>query len=384
MRQPTLCMIFEAIGPYNAIGKIAAAEVRAALATGYRVTVVAHRLDESLLGEVEWLKLYNPPRGFALKWLTARHFIKRALGGRRFDVVHGHQPQVADLCDVFQCHFLTRVANERDCLVAGHGLTAHIRKWQQQIVMRAEDRYYRRWNPATQMLFVSELLRREFGRLYGLPAQHAVLENAAPPVNMPSEQERLAARAYYGVAEERRPVVGYIGGLQRRKGYVELLDALADEAGLFLLMGGQHTAGFRDVRLQGRMNAVGMAGDVSRFYAACDVLVVPSRFDPCPLVVLEAVSRGLPVITTEGVGNEATVLAFGAGVSWRPSSSLGELVGHITAGRSRFVAGCEALCRERSQSRQLEAILSRYDKVMTDKVRLSATNPVATPAVGMS
>ena len=50
--QPTLCMIFEAIGPYNAIGRVAMDGIRAALDAGWRVTVVAKRLDESLQSKV--------------------------------------------------------------------------------------------------------------------------------------------------------------------------------------------------------------------------------------------------------------------------------------------------------------------------------------------
>src|SRR5947208_1674613 len=112
----SLCMIFEATGSFNAIGKVAMTGGGVALGAGYEVTVFAKRMEERLKKHVEWIPMYVPPRGFALQWLTARHFIKRAMGKRKWDIVHGHQPQIADLCDVFQCHFLTRVAYERKCL----------------------------------------------------------------------------------------------------------------------------------------------------------------------------------------------------------------------------------------------------------------------------
>ncbi len=359
-------MIFEAIGPYNAIGKIAAAEVRAALRAGYRVSVVAHRLDESLHGEVEWLKLYNPRRGFALKWLTARHFIKRALGGRTFDVVHGHQPQIADLCDVFQCHFLTRVAHERGCLVSGTGLGAAVRRWQQQAVMRVEDRCYRRWNPSTQMLFVSALIRSEFDRLYGLPPRWRVLENAAPLWDPISETERTEARRHYGIGDVSQPVVGYLGGLQRRKGYAELLDAIAAMPGAYLLMAGQMTDGFVDERLAGRMRGVGLI-EPRRFLAACDVVAVPSRFDPCPMIVLEAAARGVPVIASEGVGNQATVLTCHAGLAWDAGQPFEPVLGRLMSDRESFVAGCRRLVEDRSETANMAALLEIYQDVRRGK-----------------
>jgi hypothetical protein len=61
---PTICIIFEAIGPYSGIGRAAMLGVRIALDAGWEVTVIAKRLDEQLQKEVEWLKLYVPPRLF--------------------------------------------------------------------------------------------------------------------------------------------------------------------------------------------------------------------------------------------------------------------------------------------------------------------------------
>lgn len=376
MNQPSLCMISETVGTHNAIGKIAAAEVRAALDAGFRVSVVAHRLEAPLRDRVEWLKLYNPPRGFAVKWLTARRFVKRALGGHRFDVVHGHQPQIADLCDVFQCHFLTRVAHERGCLVSGSGLGSRLRRWQQRAVLAAEDRCYRRWSPGTRLLLVSDLISREFDRLYGLPAGAEVLENAAPPWQPIDEPERLAARQHFGLHEETRPVVGYLGGLQRRKGYDRLLDAAADAPGLRVLMGGQQTGGLLDPRLTGRLTAIGLT-EPQRFLAACDVLVVPSRFDPCPVLVLEAASRGVPVIATEGVGNLATLLACDAGVAWGDAEPLAALVGMIMGQRDRFVEGCRRLTERHSQAGYLQRLLTIYDEHLS-----RSTGAASTPARG--
>src|SRR5690349_16630354 len=122
MARTTHCMIFEAIDQSSAIAKIAMSEVQIALDAGFRVSVVAKRLDESLRGKVEVLPLTVPPRVFLAKWLTARSFIQRALGSRTFDIVHAHQPQAADLSDVFKCHFLTRVAYESNCIDTRPGL----------------------------------------------------------------------------------------------------------------------------------------------------------------------------------------------------------------------------------------------------------------------
>lgn len=363
MAKPTLCLIHEGIGPYNAIAKIAMGQVRSALESGWRVTVVAKLLDESLRQEVEWLKLYVPPRLLLAQWMTARHFIQQALGGRQFDVVHAHQPQVAALADVFQCHFLTRAAHERGCLEKRGGFRPGLLRLQEQGVLHAEDRYYKGWNPATRMVFCSELLRNEFGRHYGLPPRQEVLTNAAPSYNPVNPQERLEAQLSIMGREPGQIVIGYLGGLQERKGYRRLLDAVAREEDLLLLMGGSYTDGFSHARLGDRLVSVGLVTNLRQFYAACDVVVVPSYFDPCPLVVFEAVAAGLPVVATDGVGNLATLLQYGAGACWQPQNRLGPLVRELMQQRDSVRRGAERLTSALSESRQNERILRIYDEV---------------------
>ena len=47
-----------------------------------------------------------------------------------------------------------------------------------------------------------------------------------------------------------------------------------------------------------RVVFAGLATDPYPFYRAADFLLLPTRHDPCSLVVLEAIAMGLPVIST--------------------------------------------------------------------------------------
>jgi glycosyltransferase involved in cell wall biosynthesis len=366
-------LIHEGIGPYNAIARIAQSQVQLALEAGWRVSVVAKFLDPSLHGEVEWLKLYVPPRLLLVQWTTARAFIRAALGGRTFDVIHAHQPQVASLSDVFQCHFLTRVAYERHCLETRSGLGPGIVRAQQQGVLYAEDYFYLHWNPATHMLFCSEYLRQEFGRVYGLPPREEVLVNAVPPMSLPTPDERRAARTAYLGEAPRAQVVGYLGGLDERKGYRPLLKALEQEPDLTLLMGGLYSDSFEPpAALRGRAKGVGLVKDTKSFYDACDVLVVPSHFDPCPLVPFEAAARGVPVIATEGVGNLPTLQEYGAGLEWKREQPLGPVVRQAIAQRAALQDGAGRMSAELSERGQGERVLARYEQVLQEKASPSA------------
>ena len=363
MEPPTLCIICEEIGGHASIGKIARQQVETALAVGWRVTVVANQLESGLRSEVQWLKLHVPRRSFAFQWLTGRHWIKKAIGKRTFDVVHGHQPQVADLCDVYQCHFSTRAAYEHHCLYDGLSSKTVVAAIQKSIVLLAEDRVYRRWNEKTLMVFVSALLRQEFAQSYALPAREITLENAVPVESAVTPEQRRLAREHYFQQVDDRIVVGYLGGMQTRKGCGILLDSIRREPGIHLLFGGQDTEQIRGT-VPGHIHAIGSVENLDRFYAACDVVVVPSVFDPCPVVVVEAISRRIPVIVTSGVGNMDTLLKYKAGLCWHPDQTLGSVVRRIIEERASFQAGAEHFATAQSQSDYRQKILGIWEAVL--------------------
>lgn len=365
--KPTLCLIHEAISHDSAIAKIALLQVRTALDAGWSVTVIAQRLDESLHDRVAWLHLSVPRRSFFYKWITARHYILKSKGSGVFDVIHAHQPQVADVADIFQCHFLTRVAYERKCLERRTGLRPRLIRLQQQGVLYAEDRCYRRWNPRTHMVFCSDLLRDEFARLYGAPPSREVLVNPCGPIDFPSDGERAAARRRWIGDGFNGLVLGYLGGLQERKGYKRVLAALAGRSEVFFLIGGQFTDGFADPALAGRMKAVGLVSDVKSFFAACDAVIVPSLFEPLGLVAFEAAAAGTPVIATEQVGALPHLLEHDAGLLWRPGDDLPALVRLAAAERARFNAGAAKLADSLSEQRQSRRLLEMYGQALSRK-----------------
>lgn len=362
--RPHLCMIFEAVTLENGIGKAVIDGIRAALNAGYRVTVVAQSLDKTLQSEVEWLPLYVPPRLYLLQWLTARRFITRALGGRSFDVVHSHQPQVAALSDVFQCHFITQVALDRGCLESRSGLRPAINRWQQRTALIAEDRYYRRWNPNTYILYNSEMTRQDFHRIYGAPPREGILVTSPPPLRFASEEERRQARQALLGSEPRQLVIGYLGGMQYRKGYERLIQAMEREPDLFLLIGGQYTEGIDLPQLRGRYKSVGLVRDVSAFYAACDLFIVPSRYEPLGLVAFEAAARGLPVIATPEVGALPHLLEYGMGAAWSQEAPLGPLATALAAKRAECNAATVRMAEDLGVQRYAERLVGVYEQVL--------------------
>jgi glycogen(starch) synthase len=123
------------------------------------------------------------------------------------------------------------------------------------------------------------------------------------------------------------PLVLYSGRLVERKGIRELLDAIplvleAAPNTHFVLAGGPPPLTGDQVaaqwlmpdhaRYRDRIHFTGWLSprDVYRWYSAADILVVPSRYEPFGMVVLEGMLHGLPVIAAD-VGGPADILQHG-------------------------------------------------------------------------
>jgi glycosyltransferase involved in cell wall biosynthesis len=316
-------MIHEGIGDYNAIAKITMAGVEAALSAGWEVFCVAKRLDEGLQQKVTWLELHVPARVFLYKWLTARHYISAAMGNRKFDVIHTNQPQVADLCDVFQCHYLTHFAFPFNFEPGHINLRGRIMQAQEWGTLLAENYFFNRWNPKTEILYDSELTQRDFERQYGRPPLGQVLHCPMPRVSIPSPDERRAARESYFGSDISRPVVGFLGGALWRKGYPRLIDAASRETDLLFLVGGSNSESLPvPPEAAEHVLKIGLVTDLNRFYAACDVLLVPSFYESLGLVAFEAAARGIPIIATKEVGALPYIHQHRMGSLWTPGTPL--------------------------------------------------------------
>ena len=367
MREKSICVVYEMIGNQNSIAKIAMNTVLIALEAGWKITVVSKWLDESLRDKVEWLPLFRPNRIFLYQWLVARSAIKRAIRNRQFDIVHVWQPQVAALADVINCQFLTRAAYERHCLETRPGLRQRLVRAQQQGVLYAEDYYWRHWNPDTYLLHCSSLTQQEFHRIYGTVPREYVLPNSAPSVLIPSDKVRKESKQRLIGHETDKIVVGYLGGTDERKGYRNLITALEGQDDLFLLMGGRYSDTFSVPSLHGRFHGVGLLKETSEFYFACDVLVVPSIFEPFGLVVTEAASHGVPIIATDSVGALPFILNYGAGELWASDQPLAPIVRNINSHRSEYSLGAEKMASALSIAEYGKQLLKLYDEIVYEK-----------------
>ncbi len=120
--------------------------------------------------------------------------------------------------------------------------------------------------------------------------------------------ERLALRAAWGIPAD-APLVLFVGRVVRDKGIVELEEAwrrVREELpGAHLLLVGPLES--RDplpgetaerLRADPRVHLAGMQAESAPFYAAADVVVLPTYREGFPNVALEGAAMGLPVVAT--------------------------------------------------------------------------------------
>ncbi len=136
------------------------------------------------------------------------------------------------------------------------------------------------------------------------------VENYIPVPNVVSVAKK-DARARLGLAGDAN-VIAVIGRIEfGQKAQNWLVEGLGSDPFLldkFLLFVGEGPDSFRlqemidHAEYRGRMRVMGWQADMDTIYAAIDLLLVPSRTEGVPLVMLEALSRGIPVAGTDRDG----------------------------------------------------------------------------------
>ena len=117
-----------------------------------------------------------------------------------------------------------------------------------------------------------------------------------------------------------RPILGFIGRLRQQKGIDLLLDIFTEviehNVGIVVLGEGAHEYEERLLRLMEdyplRLAAnIGYTEDLAhRILAGCDIFLMPSRYEPCGLTQMYALSYGTPPVATAVGGLKDTIVGY--------------------------------------------------------------------------
>jgi UDP-glucose:(heptosyl)LPS alpha-1,3-glucosyltransferase len=155
----------------------------------------------------------------------------------------------------------------------------------------------------------SEMVRHHFYHYYRVPAEDLrVVRSAIDPgrfADIDRPRRRQEWREQWGILPE-EPVALFVAMNYRLKGLEPLLHAVAclppSSPFRLLVVGNPRTGRYehlaRKLGIEARITFLGPRRDVQNCYFAADFLVHSTFYDPCSLVVLEALACGLPIITS--------------------------------------------------------------------------------------
>jgi UDP-glucose:(heptosyl)LPS alpha-1,3-glucosyltransferase len=152
----------------------------------------------------------------------------------------------------------------------------------------------------------SRMVAEELKFHYGLPeSKIKVIYNPVSSGQM-TNQSQLQARAEIGRElglDSKQPIILFLGSGFERKGLAFMIKALPALPLVTLLVAGRGKSAFYErlaakCAVREKVKFLGLRPDPARLLAAADILALPTIYDPCANVCLEALAAGKPVVTT--------------------------------------------------------------------------------------
>lgn len=232
------------------------------------------------------------------KDLKALYRLKRELQQFRPTVLHLH-----DYASLPYAALANLFAGRKPLLFSAHGLL-----YEGFDALQSRLRFFSRF--VTGFSAVSEKVAARHRDYLAWKKEIAVIGNGVPPVPVDADQ-RQRIRRELGCGEDVYLFLA-VGNPRAEKAYEDLLDAVAllqrKQAGQFFvaiagtLARKTYCQGLLDkldeLELSESCRFLGFRDDTAALYSAADCFVLPSRSEGLPMVILEAMTAGLPVIST--------------------------------------------------------------------------------------
>jgi UDP-glucose:(heptosyl)LPS alpha-1,3-glucosyltransferase len=364
---------------------------RRLLAAGHAVHLFARRFHappaEAVCHPMEVPRYCRKPRlEFAAR-------AEQLLRQERFDCIH----DMGDgwFCDVFMPHHGTR----RGGFQSNTRLVKPWLRWARSLAVGVLPRYRefdelerRQFDRDQDRVFValSCMVREHMLKFYDIPADRIrVIYNGVDTTKFRcprDESQRDRARRAFGLGET--TVFLIVAHNFRLKGVRWAIEALArvcrsERSADLLVVGGDHSTPYR--RLARRLGCgrhvrfVGNQPDPLACYHAADAYVHPTYYDPCSLVVLEALACGLPVVTTRQNG-AGELLNHGTNgfIVDHPENvpMLTEYMGQLTdaALRSSMAVSARRLAEQHSLEHNSTQLVQLYEELGAQRNGRCATS----------
>ena len=281
---------------------------------GHQVTVIGEGIDNDLRNEVDFLPV---PVNRMSSWNRNRSFAEncaKVARSRPFDIVHGlSRVEGLDtyrLTDPMQTHWVK--------VWYRHPISQWLqqRNPRHQAIFSLERQLYQP-SGVRRIIVQSKLDQRLLTEYFGVDESRIrrIVNGVDTRVfHAGVRQERAAVREelfrQFGCTDSSdSPILVFASMDFRRKGLDTLLQALGklkERETRLLVLGAGDISGYqriaRSLGVEHRVLFAGRQSSIARYYAAGDLFVLPTVYEPFPNVNLEAMACGTPVITTASAG----------------------------------------------------------------------------------
>ena len=293
----------------------------AALSQEHEVHVFTAKTDRDGLKGVSFHKIPAVRLGWFLSHMSfyvaarARFLFRKLTLRKPFDLVLG-VGALTPFADVTTVHFVQarEMELQRQGLIPRPRPLAGLAALEYALYSRTMawlgGRFYR--GSKASIVAISQSVKQDIANFEGAnPAAITVVPNGVDVVRFtPANRElyRLTTRESLGLSETNIAVL-FVGNAWGRKGLrtaIEAIDGPGQSDVRLIVVGDGDPSSFVEalpVELAQRIIFVGpKSADVERYYAASDIFMLPTLYEPFGLVILEALASGLPSIFSACAG----------------------------------------------------------------------------------
>lgn len=345
---------------------------------GHEVHIFAHQWEA---GEHPRIQVHSVAAWTCNAWVRALSFswfADREIRKGNYDIVQSHERLFCQ--DIYRagdgCH-REWLAQRKKFLSLLKSFSLSFNPFHRLILAMEKGLFEKGW--CGKIIAISEMVKKDIQKHYRVPDDKIeVVYNGVSLTRFHPENKnryRLSIREKLNIPEKEILII-FVGSGFERKGLQFLLQSLkflpSDNWHLLLMGKGNWKRYLKFVakKNQKKIHCHEPVDDLEKYYAAADIFVLPSIYEPFGNANLEALASGLPVVTSRNSGAAEILDHGGNGRVIENPSDPREIAENINALFDPMVRECmgqkaRSLAEKFSQEKNLQEMIKVYQKVLS-------------------
>lgn len=334
---------------------------RRLLKKGHEISVYAREVEPGQETGVKWIRVSDRLRfSSVLNSVSFAVSAAHLLSQESYDVIHSHERAYAQ--DILTLHTFSFRGD-----VEKYSLLKRI----DRIYLSPRSALYL-WLEGKQMrtsrlVAVSDVILEDIRRNYPRAERVSVITPGVDtewfhPSYVLQKREEERVRQEIPANET---VILFVGSEFKRKGLDSLVPLISSGTRLIVVGKGERLGYYKSLaRRRGTLERVyfkGHSDDIRHYYAASDVVVLPSRSEAFGMSVLEGMACGLPVVTSPNAGVASLIDDGRDGFVFRSVEELSKLLERLSDPALRTRIGLEA--RKKAERYSWDRTAEQYEEL---------------------